>query len=597
MSFFDDASLAFLPSGAAGKDGKAYSIKPTDGTGDFTFSRGSNLAATRVGADGLIEKGRENLLTYSNQFDTNWTNFNSSVTSGQSGYDGSNDAWKFNESATTGEHQLKQIFTQSGVNCLSIYAKAAERDVILFRMNLSSSWTNVFFNLTSGSVVSTGGFVDATITSVGNGWYRCEAVFNNLAGSTIQYQLGLDNTTYSYAGESGKGIYIQDSQVEIGLAATPYIESGATTGKAGLLEDEPRFDYSGGVTCPSLLLEPSRTQYIPYTEYFDNAITNVTPTYNYGTSPDGLNNSTFLLPSTAVEAHRLSYSDLFTYASSTSYVASAFFKSGGHRYASLNLILRNSGSFQESASAIIDLETNTIAVNSSNTLWTSIAVFKEEYANGFYRYSITAKTPASGSDRVDVQFSLVDENGNSFAGNGTDGIIIYGTQAEEASYPTSYIPNHSGGTITRGADGSTTGDISSLVNSPEGTIFTDSAKIQDFSLFQLDDGTQNNRITLYPRNNTTQITFILTIGGVQQIRQDPSPSGLDTTQFNKYAIAWGLNDFRVYVNGVNIYSSTSNITFGSGALNDLDINSGKHKQFLLFPEALSDADCISLTTL
>ena len=62
MSFFDDASLAFLPSSGAGKDGKAYSIKPTTGDGDFTFSRGSNLAATRVGADGLIEKGRENLL-------------------------------------------------------------------------------------------------------------------------------------------------------------------------------------------------------------------------------------------------------------------------------------------------------------------------------------------------------------------------------------------------------------------------------------------------------------------------------------------------------------------------------------------------------
>ena len=34
------------------------------GDGDFTFSRGSNLAATRVGPTGLIEKGRENLLTY-----------------------------------------------------------------------------------------------------------------------------------------------------------------------------------------------------------------------------------------------------------------------------------------------------------------------------------------------------------------------------------------------------------------------------------------------------------------------------------------------------------------------------------------------------
>ena len=83
MSFFDDASLAFLPSSGAGKDGKAYSVKPTTGDGDFTFSRGSNLAATRVGADGLIEKGRENLLLQSNQFDTTWSLNTTSVTSGQ----------------------------------------------------------------------------------------------------------------------------------------------------------------------------------------------------------------------------------------------------------------------------------------------------------------------------------------------------------------------------------------------------------------------------------------------------------------------------------------------------------------------------------
>ena len=69
MSFYDDASLVFLPSGGAGKDTKAYSIKPRTGDGDFTFSRGSNLTATRVDSNGLIEKGRENLLLQSNSFD------------------------------------------------------------------------------------------------------------------------------------------------------------------------------------------------------------------------------------------------------------------------------------------------------------------------------------------------------------------------------------------------------------------------------------------------------------------------------------------------------------------------------------------------
>ena len=66
MSFYSEASLAYVASAGAGKDGKAYSMKPVDGTGDFTFSRGSNLAATRVGPTGLIEKGRENLFTNSN---------------------------------------------------------------------------------------------------------------------------------------------------------------------------------------------------------------------------------------------------------------------------------------------------------------------------------------------------------------------------------------------------------------------------------------------------------------------------------------------------------------------------------------------------
>ena len=40
MSFFDDASLAFLPSGAAGKDGKAYSIKPVPEYGSEKVTNG-----------------------------------------------------------------------------------------------------------------------------------------------------------------------------------------------------------------------------------------------------------------------------------------------------------------------------------------------------------------------------------------------------------------------------------------------------------------------------------------------------------------------------------------------------------------------------
>ena len=59
---YDKASLVMIPSGY--KDDKLYSIKPTDGSGDLTFSRDGSGAspATRVNASGLIEKGRTNEL-------------------------------------------------------------------------------------------------------------------------------------------------------------------------------------------------------------------------------------------------------------------------------------------------------------------------------------------------------------------------------------------------------------------------------------------------------------------------------------------------------------------------------------------------------
>jgi hypothetical protein len=66
VSDFDDASLVLIPSGY--KNGKVYSVKPTDGTGDLTFTRASS--ATRVASDGLIEKVRTNLLLNSATFVT-----------------------------------------------------------------------------------------------------------------------------------------------------------------------------------------------------------------------------------------------------------------------------------------------------------------------------------------------------------------------------------------------------------------------------------------------------------------------------------------------------------------------------------------------
>ena len=88
MSIYDKASLVLIPSGT--KTSKVYSQKPVNGDGDFTFSR--STAATRVNADGNIEKETQNLLLQSNTFDTTWVQ-SSNVTGGQSRIRWLSDAW------------------------------------------------------------------------------------------------------------------------------------------------------------------------------------------------------------------------------------------------------------------------------------------------------------------------------------------------------------------------------------------------------------------------------------------------------------------------------------------------------------------------
>ena len=71
----------------------------------------------------------------------------------------------------------------------------------------------------------------------------------------------------SYTGDGTSGVFLQDAQVEQSLVATDYIETGASTAQAGILEDLPRLDYSGGASCPALLLEPQRFNAIDSSEY------------------------------------------------------------------------------------------------------------------------------------------------------------------------------------------------------------------------------------------------------------------------------------------------------------------------------------------
>jgi len=264
MSTYTDASLIYYPSGY--KAGTAYSLKPTDGSGDLTFTRAST--ATRVNESGLIEEvaanvprldnsqggcstlllepQRTNLIQYSEDFSQGyWTKSGSSVVSGFVSPKGDLSAFKMVESATTGSHIIISPTIIKAASSLdysfSLFAKKGERDFLAYRIDAgASNGCYVCFNLSNGTIstsatLSGTGFTNASakITLLGSGFYKCSISFNTNTQTIIRVIKSVQQTTgnpftYSSTGDGTSGIYIYGASLEQGSYPTSYIPTSGT---------------------------------------------------------------------------------------------------------------------------------------------------------------------------------------------------------------------------------------------------------------------------------------------------------------------------------------------------------------------------------
>jgi hypothetical protein len=318
----------------------------------------------------------------------------------------------------------------------------------------------------------------------------------------------------------------------------------------GLIEtvglNVPRIDYSNG-SCPSILVEPQRTNFALRSEEFNDAswlLIGATTSSNVAISPSGTTNADELIgdgTSTVVRIRRSAS------LSAGVHTFSCFLKSGTDNFAFLEFsgFLDISGT----STAFFDLANGTTPTSGASI---------ENYGNGWYRCYISATISLLDTSGT-VGFRVVPNiSANSFPtvgdANGKS-ILAWGAQLEAGAYPTSYIPTTSA-SVTRNVDVIRKTDISSLIGQTEGTIFVG---IYDYNFtpnnaspyFEI-YADANNRIIIL-KNTSNQYQLVVRNGGVTQL----SIATASISGNSKIAIAYKENDCVVYVNGVQVGIDTS----------------------------------------
>jgi hypothetical protein len=572
MSFFSEASLAMIPSGY--KTSKVYSAIPTSGDGDLTFSR-SNDTATRVGPDGLIEKVRTNLVTYSNTFsNADWLVDQVTKTTGQTDPNGGTTAVLLTSTNTSSTYMYQ---TKAGLGCLSIYAKVGTRST--FSLIPTGYNNGAFFDLSSVTATASGIGSLAKIESVGGGWFRCSVAtssstdfivsLSNIAGTDSVIS---DTMTFAFA------------QGETGDIATPYIATTSAAVSVGPVANVPRLDYLDS-SYPRLLLEPQRTNLALNSETI-TAGTGATVSLNNATSPDGYVNADKLVEDTSTGFHRTSFTtSLGGSVDSSAYCISIFAKAAGRtRFAFWD------NSQDESGYSYFDLSNGTVISGTGKI---------ENYGNGWYRCSIFPLKNFSTNSSAFINLVSTGTT-ESYTGNGTSGVLFWGKQLELAAYVTSYIPTL-GAAVTRGSDAASKTGISSLIGQTEGTIFIDvnldtvSAQTNDPVLIYLRGTNVETYIEIIDNGGVSSLHFN---SGVQATID--APAGSVIAGRNKFAFTYKQNDFALYLNGVLIGTDTSGTVgaqdeFGFQYNNSAFEGQQKVSQALVFPTRLSNDDLAALT--
>lgn len=401
----------------------------------INFTRTTN--ATVTNSAGLITYAPHNLLTYSEQFDNAaWTKTNSTVTANSSIAPNSTTSADSIVVTTSGatETGVRTSTTQANSTTYtsSIYVKYTNTRYFVIRnlaisAALGDQW--VFFDLVSGTVATKATGITATITPVGNDWYRCTASAATLASivnNLIDFRMS--NIDGGYSVTTGNTILLWGAQLEIGSTATTY---NPTTVK-NLLGFTQEFDNAAWTKSNSFV----QSNLFTFSEEFENTAwttnsTNISVTANNTTSPTGYQTADKIIPNTTNIAHIVR--QFISITSGIVYTQSMYVKASEY---SIVQIATSTG-FDGGGTLYrnFNLSNGTLG---NGTLTASITAV----GNNWYRISATSaatSTTTSGRFNINILNADTASANPAYSGDGTSGLFIWGAQVVQGAVAGDYV--------------------------------------------------------------------------------------------------------------------------------------------------------------
>ena len=116
----------------------------------------------------------------------------------------------------------------------------------------------------------------------------------------------------------------------------------------------------------------------------------------------------------------------------------------------------------------------------------------------------------------------------------------------------------------------------------------------------INDGTSSNYVRISLSNASANIEYNVVVGGSTQAS---GLSAITQTDLNKIALKYKLNDFALWVNGVEVLTDSSGLTFSASTLTNLSYNRGTGvnpfygncQNLMVFDSALTDEQLTDLT--